>query len=115
MCNRSYLNSENTKIFYWKCSSNKQTKCPARAQTKLIDERHQILKISELNTHNHLSSASSIEVRKLSAEVKGRAKSSREKPSVIVQTSITSVPEEAHPYIPSEGALKQQVKLFALR
>ena len=49
MCSRSYLNSENIKIFYWNCSSYTQTKCPAGAQ---IDERHQILKISESKTQS---------------------------------------------------------------
>ena len=68
-CNRTYINSENTKIFYWRCS-NSQTKCTARARTQIINQSHQILTISGITDHNHLGSASSIEVRKLSATIK---------------------------------------------
>ena len=110
-CEKKYVNSENTQVFYWKCSSYWQTQCSARAQTKLINQSHQIMKISEEVDHNHLGSSSSIEVKKLSATVKGQSKISGEKPSIIVQTAITSVPVVAHPYIPSESALKQKVIL----
>ena len=103
------MNSDNVKIYYWKCASYSKTKCSTRVQTKQVNESHEIIKKSDENDHNHLALPSSIEVKKLTTTIKERSKTSSELPSVIVQNSLTLVPEMAYPYIPSESALKQQV------
>ena len=106
---KSLVNSQNVQVFYWKCASYFKTKCTARVTTKQVNESHEIIKISDQNQHNHLSSSSSIEVRKLTSTLKERSKTSSEFPSVLVQNALSSVTEEVHPYIPSESDLKQRV------
>ena len=93
-CEKSLINSQNVQVFYWKCT--------ASVTTKQVNESHEIIKITDQNQHNQLSSSSSIEVRKLS-------KTSSEFLSVLVKNALTSVSEEVHPYIQSESALKHRV------
>jgi len=60
--------------------------------------------------HNHAPEATRFVVSQTLAKLKEQARNTNDQPCQIIQDTVTSMPEEAYPYMPSKNGLRQQIK-----
>src|SRR5947208_9726550 len=68
--------------YYWCCEKRKSEGCKGRATTILLNDLHYL---DNFVAHNHAPQASNTNVARAVAEIKKRARETREKPVQIIQ------------------------------
>lgn len=111
-CDKNRINSQGSKVTYWKCVKYNETKCVARAITEVSSDGMKINKISENQEQNHLGSSARIHVKKIANNLKIKAIESTDFPSRIIQSIISEALEDIQPYLKTEGSMKQQVTIY---
>jgi hypothetical protein len=100
--------SRNNK-YYWSCEQRNALQCKGRATTILDEEQHYLQNTSD---HNHAPDASRFNVIKTINTVKEKARETDDRPSQIVQNTISSTisSQEAYTSLPSNEALRKSIK-----
>jgi len=101
---RKTKTSKNMDVTYWTCLNYDQNRC----KVALIFKDGKI--VSQKGEHCHSSSPTKLQAKKLLFEIKGKARSTTEAPSVLISTQIQGQPIHVLAKLPKEVNIKQTIQ-----
>lgn len=96
------------KAISWTCDKRKSQLCKSRLSVKLLANGEYEL-LGQKHEHNHAPDATSLYVHNVNAELKRKAKISKDPSCRIIRSSIVQCNAEVRPYLPSNDAQKKKI------
>jgi hypothetical protein len=95
-------------VHYWHCDQKRKFKCKVTAQTELTDGQHFLTGTS--GEHTHEAIASRVSLLKACNQLKEAAKTTNDKPAIIMQITKSQVSQDIAAILPTSNAQRKQIK-----